>query len=97
MGVFIRETNGVSWRAAPGVRRWRSRTVGVSASWWFLDWLFKPVGWLFLAVPWIGIEIFLLFVTATIVLLHAGHMHTPLTAVHFAWWGPFIVFDLDLP
>ena len=95
--MFIRHTEGVSWRAAPGVRRWRSTTVGVGSRWFFLDWLLRPIGWLFLAVPWLGIQIFLLIMTATIALVGTIHYHAPLTAVYFSRWGPFIVFDMEMP
>ena len=48
-------------------------------------------------MPWLAIQIFMLIMTATIALVGTLHYQVPLTNIYFRRWGPFIVFDMEMP
>jgi hypothetical protein len=99
MGARIRHTEGVSWRAGPGVRRWRSTSVSVGAGWFGLGWLlWYGIAWPFFIAPlWAVAEFWLLFGTAVLVLVYMADRHQPASDIYLARVGPFWVFDLWQP
>lgn len=93
--MFVRHTEGVSWRPAPGVRRWSSTTVGGHTHHHGLLWL---LAWLFFIGPlWLIIECDLLVITAAACLVAAFIYRLPPAELHWRRAGWFWLFDIDLP
>ncbi len=99
MGARIRHTEGVSWRAGPGVRRWRSSSVSVGLGWFGLGWLlWYGIAWPFFIAPlWLVAEFWLLVITALASLGYMISRDQPASDLLIARAGPFWVFDLRLP
>lgn len=94
--MFVRRTEGVSWAAAPGVRRWSSVTVGGHVGlgwllWWGFWWFF------FLGPLWLIVECNALWITAAACLAAVLIYRLPPEDLHFVRAGWFWLFDVDLP
>jgi hypothetical protein len=96
MGAYVRETSGVSRRYPDGTRRWRSRTIGMSAGWYLAGWLLWVALWAFVIGPlWLCGEFYVLLGSAVVAIARTAVR--PYERLRMTRLGPFWVVTVDWP